>query len=280
MKEHDRIKALIRLIADETPDNADKLKTELAGVIRRSPAAFKDAVEQEFKDDTPLFVQSLLEEMAFEKLKDGFAVFASKINPDLEEGLELVSRFHNPFLETRTLRRQMDILTEKLRPFMQNCADILDIAQVFQVIFFKTLKFEAVTSKLKPQHLSFETFLDAREGSGLMNAALYMMAAQRFGLDVNIVDFSGRLMVSFEDDNYSEPFYADPFDGGKVLTLRECMEYTAARGLEWDNACLAPLTTRQIIKRAVANMIFVYNKNGDENKLKFLRECISLFEGV
>ncbi|MCL2888024.1 MAG: transglutaminase-like domain-containing protein [Elusimicrobia bacterium] len=278
MKENERIKALINLIAGETQENADRLKTELAGVIRESPAAFKDMLEKEFKDDTPLFVHTLLEEMAFDKLKDGFAVFASKINPDLEEGLELVSRFHNPFLQTETLRRHMDILTEKLRPFMLNCADILDIAQVFQVIFFKTLKFEAVTIKLKPEHLSFEVFLDTREGTGLMNAALYVMSAQRFNLDVNIVDFSGRLMVSFEDENYSEPFYADPFDGGKVLTLRECMDYTAARGLTWDNGCLTPLTTRQIIKRALANMVFVYKKINDEQKLRFLREYISMFE--
>ncbi|MGB2578802.1 regulator of sirC expression with transglutaminase-like and TPR domain [Elusimicrobium simillimum] len=273
-----QIKALINLIKSEDGDNAEVLKRELAGIIGRSPATFKHVLRADFKDGTPDFVRGVLENMAFNRLKNSFKSFAGKINPDLQEALELCSKIVNPLSNPANIMAHIDDIVAKLRPFIINCADGYDAAEAMQILFFDTFKFKVATANLRPDYMSFEKFLNARVGSGLMMAALYSVIGQRFNIEVDIVDFAGRLLVQFKDPVSGAHFFIDTFDKGKLITLRECMEFISARNIEWNDNYLRPLSTHAITRRALANLIFVYRKIKDEKKLSYLRNYLNLIE--
>ncbi|ACC97920.1 hypothetical protein Emin_0362 [Elusimicrobium minutum Pei191] len=273
-----QIKALINLISAEPVESADFLKAELASVIKNKPAVFKTVLEAEFKNNTPAFVHTLIEEVAFDRLRDSFLTFSNKINPDLEEGLELISKFENPVLDTKTFNQKIDAVAARFHPMTLNCADSLDVAQAMQIFFFNTLGIKPVSVNLRPQHMSFDKMFESRSAAGIMICCLYAVTGQRLGLDITVVDFAGRLLVQFNEPSFNEPFYVDPFDGGKVLTLRECMEYIVSRSITWDNKYLEPLTSHLIIRRCLANLIFIHKKFKDERRLAYLRDFMTLLD--
>ncbi|WP_424245750.1 regulator of sirC expression with transglutaminase-like and TPR domain [Elusimicrobium posterum] len=276
--QQNQIRALIKLITAEEDGGATELKRELTHVIKNQPAALKDVLKEDFNGTVPAFVNSLVEEVAWERLKKSFTNFAGKINPDLEEGLILLSQFEHiaPLKESFNLK--LDTFVKQTRRYIINCADTLEVAEVLQKLFFDHWKLKVITNTLQKKHLSFDSFMQTREGTGLCIACLYYFMGLRYGLEINIVDVAGRMLVKFEDPAFNAPFYADPFDNGKLLTQKDCLEFVFARGMDWSDEYEKPLTSRMIIKRFLANMIYIHNKLKDERRLEFLRDYFSLFE--
>lgn len=94
-----RLKALFQLLRTEADAYGPVIKREIATALRTNPLQVHQILKQEFQQQTPLPVVQALEEICWDDLTSEFARFAEKINPDLEEGLALISKF----IETATI---------------------------------------------------------------------------------------------------------------------------------------------------------------------------------
>lgn len=271
--QENQIKALIKLISKE--DDPAALKRELASVIKTHPAQIQNILKEDCS--APVFVYEMIEDDAWDNLKKGFISFANKINPDLEEGLYLISRFLNPTLPKVFIEKRLDELTAQLRPAMLNSADYYEAAAAIAILFFKKQGFSAATHNLRPQDIAFYSFLREKRGSALNIAALYYLLASRYGLEVNLVDVAGRILVQFAPQG-EKMFYADPVDNGKLLTEEDCRNFAKVRAVAWDREFLAPLSSRYITRRFLANLVYVYNKQRYARRLKFLRTYLNILE--
>ncbi|WP_428898051.1 Regulator of sirC expression [Parelusimicrobium proximum] len=276
MKEH-QIRALIQLITKENDETREELKKELSNAILFHPDEVRSALEQH-TGETPLFVKHAMEEIVWENLRKSFSVFATKINPDLEEGLMLISKFMDPALSEPEASRRLDEIALILRQDMINCIDVFEIAQAMQNTFFGKLRFTTVSAGLRPIDVSFYNLLKDGRGSATAISCLYALLGQRYSLDINIVNMHGRIMLHFIEPAYDSHFFADPLDKGKIISEEECRVYLADKGIHWSKDFLLPLNSKAVVKRALANLIYLYNKQKDDRRLNFLRDYISYLE--
>lgn len=275
---NNQIKALIELLGRETGAHAALLREELARVIKEQPADLRGVIERDFNCSVPAALVNTMEEVCWEELAQNAAHFAAKINPDLEEGLALVTRFANPAASRDELTRDLDALAASLRPLLANCAGPEDIWSVSGRFFFRSQGFAVVPATRDIKEVSFGRFLQKKRGSALCMACLYALCAARFGLDAGVVDAAGRILARLTPQDGSEPLFADPLDQGKLLTLSDCKEYIDSRNIEWSESFAAPLSSRALLRRFLANMIFILNKLRDGRRLSYLRRYMDILK--
>lgn len=276
--ENTRLKALLKLLTSETDTHNAVLRKEIAAALEQDPVAVKTAMAEEFSADTPLHVVHALEEIYWEELARSLACFSAKINPDLEEGLQLLAQFTEPGSSSEQISQSIDGVARALRPALLNAAGYTEIALILGHYFFDTLGFKPLPNLVNAKEISFARFLRTRKGSGLCAACLYAVVGARYGLDISIVDVAGRILVHLQDFQQDQSLFIDPLDNGKLLTQADCRAYLESRQLAWSDEFTAPLSSRQIVRRFIANMIFVLNKVNDTRRLSYLRNYLEILQ--
>lgn len=272
--ENQRLKALFKLLGSGADPHSSAIRREIAAAIQADPAGVQTVLEEEFPEHTPLHVINTLEEIAWENLCRAFAQFAAKINPDLEEGLTLLAKFTVPGTMREQIAGPVDEIAHALRHGLLNATDYEEIARVLAHYFFDTLGIQTLPVNWDLHEISFARFLHKHRGSSLCVACLYILIGDRYGMDINLIDLAGRILIHLQDPSQTQSLFIDPLDNGKILSLEDCRKYIDSRQLSWDDAFLTPLSSRQIVRRFIANMIFVLNKSKDERRLAFLRSYL------
>lgn len=272
------LKALIKLLETESEAYGPVLKTALADAIKHNPDQVQRVMEEEFKTSAPHAVLNTLEEICWEDLSAALARFSAKINPDLEEGLALISKFTTPTTARGDIAAPLDKMAAELRPVLLNANNYAEIAAVLGHYLFHIQGYTVLHANTNIKDISFSRFLRKKKGSCLCAACLYVCLGQRYGMDAAVVDLAGRILVHMRDYARKESLFIDPLDNGKILTEEDCRRYIHTRHLEWSKEFLTPLSSRQIIRRFIANMIFVLNKMRDERRLKYLRGYLEIIK--
>ena len=273
---NERLRALFKLLSSEAGSHSSVLRREIAEAIKADPAGVQTALEKEFPQHTPISVINILEEIAWDNLTHALFQFSAKINPDLEEGLTLLAKFNVPATTRKDISTPTDEIALALRPMLLNAKDYGEIAQTLAHYFFKTLGIQTLPANWDIQEISFVRFLHKHRGSSLCIACLYALVGERYGLDINLIDLAGRILIHMQDTGQTQNLFIDPLDNGKILSLQDCQAYIDSRQLSWNDDFLMPLSSRQIVRRFIANMIFVLNKVHDERRLSYLRNYLEI----
>lgn len=276
--DNSQLKALFKLLETETDQYGPLLKQALTSAIKANPDEVQRTLEEEFSSSAPRNVVHMLEEICWEDLSQALATFNAKINPDLEEGLLLLAKFTTPTTERGVIAQPLDEMAQALRPALVNATDFPEIIGVLSHFIFTLQHFQTLTTVSDVQAFSFPRVLQTKQGSVLSLACLYVCLGQRFGLDMDIIDLAGRLLVHMRDNKNATSYLIDPLDNGKMLTEEICRQYIQARGLEHTDDLFTPLSSRLIVRRFIANMIFVLNKVHDERRLKYLRNYLEIIK--
>lgn len=274
--DNSRLKALFKLLETETDQYGPLLKEALASAIRANPDEVQRTLQEEFATAAPRAVMHTLEEICWEDLGHALATFAAKINPDLEEGLMLLAKFTAPTTQRGNVASPLDTMATALRLALVNAAEYPEIIRLLSHFIFDMQGFETLPTITDVRDLSFPHFLATRKGSCLEMACLYVCLGQRFGLETDIVDLAGRLLVHVRDTNHNLSYLIDPLDNGKLLTQENCRQYIRARGLDTDEELFVPLSPRLVVRRFIANMIYALNKVHDERRLAYLRNYLEI----
>lgn len=275
--EKSQIKALIGLIGQETGDRAALLREALARLMQTQPAALYEVIETDFNSEVPSSLIAAMEEICWSNLSASMSQFAEKINPDLEEALTLVTHFVNPASRAH-LTEDIDQLARDLRPALANTTSLEDICNRMGRFFFHVQGFTALESVRNMKDISFGHFLKSKQGSALCLGCLYVVCAERFGLDCSLVDLAGRMLIRFTPQETAAPLFVDPLARGTVLTLSDCQTYIRTRQLVWEDNFVEPLSSKAILRRLLGNLIFILNKLRDERRLNYLRRYMDLLK--
>lgn len=273
------IKALISLIQEEEEDNADRLKGELASIIRLNPERVESIVTHEFSANTPQFLLDLLEETRWEALEKMFMRLAMPANADvnLEEGLFLLSKFAYPAISLMDISAPLDAMAQDMETVVGDTDSLEKVIDVFHDVVFGKNGFAGhELNSFSPDNVYLYSVLKNRRGTPVTMAAVYMLLGRRLNVRITGVDFPGHYLVAFKAKNGA--LLVDPYNGGKIITEKECRDIVARRGMRWTPEFLRASDSAGTIARSISNLIFIYNKLKDEKKNVYLKRYMELLQ--
>lgn len=110
-----------------------------------------------------------------------------------------------------------------------------------------------------PRNSYINELLARRQGIPISLGILYLAVAQRAGLTVYGISAPGHFVLGCRQDG--QQWYIDPFEGGEVLTQRDCLQrlnrINGKPGIV-DEFCLRPASMLEIAVRVLRNLKAAY----------------------
>jgi regulator of sirC expression with transglutaminase-like and TPR domain len=106
--------------------------------------------------------------------------------------------------------------------------------------------------------------IERRTGIPITLSVLYMEVAQRVGLPLLGVGFPGHFLVKYLDEH--QEIVIDPFDGGDIKTsdsLQRLLSGLYGETVALTPRFLEPVTKKQILRRMLNNLKFIYVRQRD-----------------
>ncbi len=272
-----KIKALIDLM-DKEPSLKPRLQATLAQFIRQDPLKFKNVLEESYGANIPGYIKDILINIKREERAVGFKGYFGAGGASLLKGMLLIAGVINPYMSERQALAKFESLRKALSREMDCGFDIFHKAEVLSRYFFARGKYRLESLNSGVKVLSLPDIISSGGASSFAMAALYCCAAECFEVKADMFDAGGKVMVRLRDKYSYESVYVDVFAGGRFVGEDECGIYASAHGFSWSGALITPLTSKQIIRRFLANLIYVYSKNGENGALSIVRKSLSLAE--
>jgi len=260
----DKIKALVDLINKEPKA---RLQEELVKVIRSNPGLFSRFLAKHYGAGTllPRCVRDALSCVKRENLQKHFAWFFDRRNPPLSDGILLTARFLNPHGKDQDLLKNFNALKEHILEEIEPAMDTFGYAACFEQVFFKDFNFQLVALCSDERILSLPDMIQRRRATPFGMAVLYLLLAQAADIEAKIIDMGGKPVVVFGGgEGIGEEVYVDISARGAFVSQSECHIYAATRAVKWQPSLMKPLTSKQIIKRLLNNLVFIYSKARSE----------------
>lgn len=275
----DKIKALIDLI-DKEPQFQRELKAQLAKIIKSKPQQFKEVISKDYGGTVPLSVTDVINYVHRESLTLPFKWFFGRRTPDLMKGVSLIAKFINPGISDAKIVSSLNTFKKSLSEDIETSYDIFHKAEVFESSIFGDFKFKLENLSNDPRLLSLPDIVQKRKTTAFGMAVLYVLLARDFDIMADITDVAGKPIVRFRDGASFEPLYIDIIAKGQFVSEDECHIYASSRGLEWSSSLIKPMTDKQIIKRMLTNLVYVYSKTEADPQnssiLTLLREFLKI----
>ena len=186
---------------------------------------------------------------------------------DLAEAALLIAAEEYGELDVPLYTRRIADLAEGARARVGGAS--LEVNPLVLIDRFHTYLFEELGFRgneedyYDPRNSFLNDVLDRRTGIPISLAAVYVEVARRLGWPVRGVGFPGHFLAKWELEQGE--VVVDPFHGS-VLTEEDCkgiLSRVSGGQLSFRRELLAPLPTRGIIARMLANLKGIWIKRGD-----------------
>jgi regulator of sirC expression with transglutaminase-like and TPR domain len=187
---------------------------------------------------------------------------------DLGRAALAIARTEYPRLDVATYLGHIDDLAAEVdKHLTSDASPDRTIAAVNYVLFQKNAYRGNRDEYFDAKNSFLNEVIDRRAGIPISLSVLYMEVAQRIGLTLRGVGFPGHFLVKYLDDR--QEIVIDPFNGGDIKTkeqLRQLLAGLYGRRVVWSPELLDGVTKRQILRRMLNNLKFIYLKQGDFGK--------------
>lgn len=220
-----------------------------------------------------------LRELKFSDPVAEFRGFIQSLNYELETGILLLSRTVNPALDVTAVCAQLDAFAARARKLMPRSATMRAQARVLNRVLFEEFGLRGnVEHYTDPRNSLIDQVLERRVGLPISLSILYLLVAQRIGLELEPVGVPGHFLVGgYEPEG---PFFIDAFNGGRFLTPEEVFERVRSLQHTPQLADLAPTPVREVLCRACRNLANHYAAAADATHARLFTEFVAEFEAT
>jgi regulator of sirC expression with transglutaminase-like and TPR domain len=191
------------------------------------------------------------------------AVEQSEDTLDLGRAALAIARSEYPQLEPGAYLARIDALAAEVNNYLTGDESDLhrSIAGLNHVLF-RRYGYRGNRDEYFDARNSFlNEVIERRMGIPITLSVLYMEVARRLGLPLLGVGFPGHFLVKYRDDH--QEIVIDAFNGGDIKTpesLRQLLAGLYGNTVAWSPRLLDPVTKRQILRRMLNNLKFIYLK--------------------
>ncbi len=273
-----REEALIQLLDDESPVVRNALVEEFqrigeAGVILLSKVS--RGGNRLLASRARVFLEKIQgPDPALE-----FTRFIRSVSYEIETGCLLLNRVVFPACEPAEVCMRLDAIASRARQLMLKPAAPWEKCRVINRVLFHEYGFRGNTeSPDTPSNYCLPQVLLRRKGLPITLCILYQLAAQRCGLNLELVAVPGRYHVGcFLPD---EPFYLDPFDRGTARSRDYLAETLISRQITPRDHYFLPATTGDVLCQCCRQLARVYSITNNPRQARIFAGFVREFEEV
>ncbi len=254
--------AIVRLLRDDDPETVRMVKEQLALGGEDSIDGLRDLAQM---DDQRVssHARDVLNEIASQGADEEFLLLCHffQDSTDLERACWMLSRALEPEVDTEPFETRIN---QWGRQFLVKISGIVSNRQRIQALsdfIAGELSFRGNTDDYYNERNSLlPHVLETRMGIPITLVVLYMMIAERAGVKIEGINLPGHFIARHAD------LLFDPFHKGRILTRADCEEILSRQNMRLKPTHLQAATPRQILIRILANLLYVYDLNGDREK--------------
>ena len=293
MNSPSEISSLIKLLDD--PDSEIRSHVE-SRLMEWGPAILPD-LENEWEiadtEEKANLIGKLIDRIHFDHIKSQLKSWNEKENPDLLEGVFLISHYRYKNLDIQKIRNLIDKIKLDIWLELQYQLSSLEKVKIINHILYDTYGFAAnVSNYHSPRNSFINDVLETRMGNPISLSIVYQLVAQRLNIPIYGVNLPQHFILAYRDDSGLETihsihdrvdfeslgkgkilFYVNAFNKGAVLTHGNIEQFLRQLKLPLEPAYFQPCSNQDMVKRMLRNLVFAYVQQKDskrEQEIRFL----------
>ncbi len=254
--------AIVKLLKDNDPETVRMVKEQLALGGEEDIPSLRDLARMD-DENVSRHALDVMAEITSRNADDDFLLlchFFSNDN-DLERACWMLAHTLSPSLDIEAFEHKVN---QWGRQFLVKISGIVSNRQRVQALaefMAGELCFRGNTDDYYCERNSLlPCVIDTRMGIPITLAILYRMVAARAGMKVDGINLPGHFIA-----RHGEVLF-DPFHRGRILTRGDCEEILNRQNLKLRGCHLEAATSRQILVRVLANLLYVYDLQKDTAK--------------
>jgi regulator of sirC expression with transglutaminase-like and TPR domain len=220
-----------------------------------------------------------LEELKFSDPVAEFRGFIRSLNYELETGALLLARTVTPLLDAGACCASLDQMAARCRELIVEPSSAREKCRILNRVLFHEWGFHGnVEHYTDPRNSFLDQVLERRTGIPLSLSVVYLLVAERLGIELEPVGLPGHFIVGcFVDDL---PFFIDPFDRGVFRDAEEIFDLLRANNIVPKPTDLAPTPVREVLCRSCRNLVNHFTAAGEPERAKLFAAFVEEFEAT
>lgn len=270
--------ALLALLDDDSPGIRQALLRQFTQLGDDARIFLQDAARSSDRA-VSLSAVWFLRELKFNDPVAEFRGFIQSLNYELETGMLLLARTVNPALDVTAVCAQLDAFAARVRKLLPRAATLRTQARIVARVLFDEYGLRGnVEHYTDPRNSLIDQVLERRLGIPLSLSTVYLLVAQRVGLEFEPVGVPGHFLVGgYEPEG---PFFIDSFAGGKLLSPEDVFERIRSLQHTPQLADLAPTPVREVLCRACRNLANHYTAADHPDHARLFTSFVAEFEAT
>lgn len=271
-------KALEALLDDPSPAVRAALLAQFARRGRESVELLRWFASQPNRV-LALHAVSYLRELNFSDPVTEFRGFIRSLNYELETGALLLSRTVNPDLDVGASCLQLDAMASRCRQLIAEPATAREKCRALNRVLFHEYGLRGNTDHYTdPLNSYLDQVLVRRKGIPISLSIVYLLVAERAGLNLSAIGLPGHFMVGCYEEHV--PFFIDPFNAGVFLNAGEVYALLRANSASASVSDLAPTPVREVLCRCCRNLVNHYTAAGEPGRARLFAGFVAEFEST
>lgn len=274
----ERQAALIRLMDDDSP----VVRTAVMDELKRLDRAGIDWLRKLARGPNRMVAseaRNFLEELRNPDTIEEFTRFIRSVSYELETGCLLLNRTLYPDADVTDCCIRIDALAKRCRELMVLPNSPFEQCKAVNRVLFHEYGFRGNVEDFDDPLNSFLCqLLERRKGIPITLSILYILVAQRCGLELEPVGTPGRFLVGCFLER--EAFYIDPFERGAFRTVREVEEMLLRNSLKPRPGFLAPTSVGEVLCRCCRNLTRQFAIRNDPEHSRVFAGFVHEFEEI
>lgn len=259
------IKALISLLDDYDYEVASHVEQKIVSMGESVIPYLEEQWEETLDTELQKKIEDLIHNLQYESLHQKLLNWKEDGAKDLLEGMWLVNTYLYPDVEYATITKTIDQMYFDIWAQMQDDMHPYDQVKALNNEVFKVKKFSANTKNFhSPSNSMLHLALETKRGNPLTLCVIYMTIAQRLGFPIFGVNLPNLFILTYKLDGVQ--FYINVYNKGLILSKSDIDNYILQLNLNPIDLFYEPCSNLDIIKRALRNLAFSFEKMDDPEK--------------
>lgn len=218
-------------------------------------------------------IRALQTEALSEVMSEMVDAHAGKRDIDLEWVCLQLSRFGCPEVDMAEMKEQLDQLAIRVHKLVVSTQNVneLTLLMCLNNVFFEEDEFRGATKNYySPEHSYLAHVLRSKRGIPLSLSLVYMLVAERVGIDVEGIGMPLHFLVYHPVLNV----FIDTFNQGSFLSGEDCEKFVKQSGFSFQESMLIRSTNMVIVQRLLRNLVYAHTKHRQTWEAETIQEAL------